>query len=172
MGIIKTVLAIVGLLTLLLIGSCVAGFGLLGSVLDPQSATAFTDRPEAEVRQAVQTYLRGATQGRFADRARVETLTDGTIRLNIGRATPLDLEMTVALIPADGRTKAEATYNADRLAWSQPDKVLSTNLHRCLRDDFKRMIAKFHNGQSGTQLDLDAVMARARRSSREMGCAA
>ena len=56
MGIIKTVLAIVGLLTLLLIGSCVAGFGLLGSVLDPQSATAFTDRPEAEVRQAVQTY--------------------------------------------------------------------------------------------------------------------
>ena len=167
----KSCLAVIGLASLLLVGSCVVGFGALGGILDPQSASVRVEKPAAEARGAVQDYLEGATSGSFASRARVEPMSDGSVRLLIGKAAPYDMTMSVEFVP-DGATatKVTANYNADRLAWSQPEKVLSTNLHRCLRDDFERFLRTVHNGRDGGQLDLDDLIERSKRGNRDLRC--
>lgn len=167
----KSCLALIGLASLLFVGSCVLGFAGLGNILDPQSASVRIERPAAEAKRAVENYLDGATSGSFASRARVDSMSDGSVRLLIGRAPPYDMTMSVEFV-SDGATatKVAANYNADRLAWSQPEKVLSTNLHRCLRDDFERFLRTVHNGRDGGRLDLDDLIARSRRGDSDLRC--
>lgn len=173
----KSCLAIVGVLALLLIGSCVLGVGALsslgGKILDPQSTSERVAKPEGEVKQAVYEYLSGATNGSFSERAKVEYMSDGTMRLRVGTGEPYDMTMSVAFVP-DGATatKLTANYNADHLAWAQTQKTPSTNLHRCLRDDFKRFAGDVHGGRSVSALDLDDLVVRARQrsNSRSLTC--
>ncbi len=168
MSVLKSCLLIAGIGVLLLIGSCVAGVGILktavASALDPQSASERVERPEAEVKQAVYQYLDGVKSGSFAERARIEYMSDGTMQMHIGKAEPYDMTMKVTFVP-DGATatKVTATYNADRLAWSQPIKTMSTNLHRCIREDFEHFAKDLHNGNGGDTLDLEDLLERSRR---------
>ena len=167
----KSCLAVIGLASLLLVGSCVVGFAGLGGILDPQRASVRIERPTMEAKRAVEDYLDGARSGSFASRAKVDSMSDGTVQLLIGKAPPYDMTMSVAFVP-DGATatKVTADYNADRLAWSQPEKLLSTNLHRCLRDDFERFLRTVHNGREGGRLDLDDLIERSRRGNRDLKC--
>ena len=160
----KSCLAVIGLCTVLLVGSCVVGFAGFRGVIDPQSASGRIEKPAAEVKQAVYDYLDGATAGRFAGRAKVDYMSDGTMRLHVGKAEPYEMTMSVAFEPdGDTATKVSATFNADNLAWSQPEKTLSTNLHRCIRDDFELFIHNVQNDREGGSLDLDDVIARSRQ---------
>jgi hypothetical protein len=170
MAIVKSCLAIIGLITLLLIGSCVLGISSLSKAIDPQSVEGRIGKPVAEVRQAVYDYLDGATYG-VGSRAKVDHMSDGTIQLNVGTAAPYAMTMTVAF-EEDGptATKVKATYNADRFAWSQPGKVMSTNLHRCLHADFERFMHAVDNGRYGGRLDLNDLIARSKKGDRTLRC--
>jgi hypothetical protein len=174
MSVMKSCLAVFGLGVLLLLGACVLGVGAIGtgmsSVIDPKTASGRIEQPEAEVRQAVYDYLDGATSGAFAARARVDAMSDGTMRLVIGTGEPREMEMTAAFEPDGAATKLTATYNADRLAWNQPGDVKSTNLHRCIRDDFVRFAKAVHNGESADPIDLQDLIARSRRGDRDLSC--
>ncbi len=171
MGWMKSCLAVVGLCTVVLVGSCVVGFAGLKGTLDPQSASGRIEGPITKVRQATYEYLDGANDGSFAERADVDQMSDGTVQLHIGKADPYDMTMSVAFEQEGATaTRVTATYNADRLAWSQPEKVMSTNLHRCLRDDFDRFVKSVHKGRDGGRLDLDDLIVRSRSGNRELSC--
>jgi hypothetical protein len=175
MGVMKSCLAIIGIGALLLIGSCVAGVGILkmavAGVLDPQNASQRIEKPEAEVKQAVYEYLDGVKSGSFAERAKVEYMSDGSMQMHIGKGEPYDMTMKVTFEPAGPTaTKVSATYNADRLAWAQPIKTMSTNLHRCIHDDFEHFAKDLHNGNGGNSLDLDDLIVRSRAGNRELRC--
>lgn len=171
MGFLKSCLAIIGVIALLLVGSCAVGFAGLGKMLDPQSASGRIEKPAAEVRREVYDYLDGVSSGSFASRAKVDYMSDDTVQLHVGKAPPYDMTMSVAFAP-DGETatKVTATYNADGLAWSQPEEIKSTNLHRCLHDDFERFVHAIHNGRDGGRLNLDDLIRRSRLGDRELKC--
>ena len=161
----KSCLAVIGIVALLVMGSCVAGIaGLasLGAVIDPQSAKGTVARPADEVKQAVYAYLDGATNGSFASQSHVDYMSDGSMRLQVGKTSPYQMTMTVTFEPQDGgkATLVSANYNADRLAWGQPDHVQSTRLDRRINTDLKKLLIDIEKGEGGT-LDLDALIAAA-----------
>ena len=166
MGVLKSCLAVVGLTALLLIGSCVFGLSALGTLMDPHDARATVARPPDEVKQDVYAYLQGATNGSFRAQSHVDYMSDGSMRLLVGKSEPYQMTMTVTFEPEDSgkATLVTATYNADRLAWGQADRVQSTRFDRRLRADFLKQLTDIGKGEGSGSLDLDALLAAARKN--------
>lgn len=163
----KSFLAIIGLGTVLLVGSCVVLVGSNSS----QNTTSRVKKPITDLKEVVYEYLDGATAGSFADRAKVDYMSDGTMQLHIGKTAPYDMTITVAFEPAgDDATTVSATVNADKLAAEHPAKVQGAKLNSCLRDDFEVFLDNVRNDHDGGRLDLDDVVARSRQSSNGMPC--
>lgn len=163
----KSFLTIVGLGTVLLVGSCIVVVG--GN--NAQNTTSRVKKPITELKQLVYEYFGGATTGSFGAHAKVDYMSDGTVQLRIGKVEPYDMKVSVTFDPVgEDATSVSATINADNLAAAQQPKVEGSKLNNCLRDDFEVFLNNVRDNRDGGKLDLDDVIARSRQSSNGLPC--
>lgn len=154
MGVIKNCLTMIGLMCVLLVGSCVAGMRGCSRVVDP---TVFNERVKEEpvkARRMVAAFLETATyepesalkvDGKPAKVA-VQDFTDGSIHMTLDRGERRLVEVVVQVKP-DGeyRSRIEVISDATQLADAQGGHPAV--LHRRIRSDLSRAFEAIDSGR-------------------------
>jgi outer membrane PBP1 activator LpoA protein len=138
---IRNCLSTMGLITLLMITSCVVGVSSCSRVFDPKQFVRHVDEDPAKTRRMLMAYLDAATNEGPADwklegkatRVLVQEYTDGSIHLAVDGTKGRMMEVVAKITPSDDDdAKVEVLSDAKVLADAKD--IAAHEVHRRIKD--------------------------------------
>jgi hypothetical protein len=174
MNVMKSCLAIFGLMILLLLGSCVLGtFGLVSlgrSVMAEQSGESkgFTQTVSAKpdlLRSALYDFFESATYERLDHPVTVNNMSDGSVQMVMGSGKTPMLTIDVKIVPSYGDySSVTVSYDATALAATRAGgpsaTAIQSELYKRLSTAFEEIEGK---GATSRGLTISSVLTNANK---------